>query len=215
MFDFPVGIIPSLVLWGTVLVIVAVALIIFFAARRQRAVLEAWDQLSLRTGLLLERGKGIRRRASLSGDYRRRPLTLTTYVVDSGESSAIYTLISAGVQNSAGGFFQLSPAGILSKLGEALGIQDVKIGDDAFDQRYVVKSKPPEFALGLLGESDMLRHDLMAKVKKNAVIKLEGRQLTYTCIGQEKDVDYLEALFNLLCDIADRVDGSAESEEEF
>jgi hypothetical protein len=207
---------PFLLFAGSLLLFAAVMGLMLLALRWDaQSKLKAWEQLSLRTGLTLDRGGWWAAQANLSGRYRSYPLVLKTYTVGtSSRSRTIYTLVAVGVQNKEGSAFRLSPAGVLSRLGEALGMQDVKIGDEAFDRRFAITSRPPEFVMALLGD-DMLRHSLMDRVKRNAVIGLEGNRLTYTCMGVEKDVDYLEFLFNLLCDIADRIDGSAEEEEEF
>jgi hypothetical protein len=102
----------------------------------------------------------------------------------------------------------ISSSGVLTEaLGKAFGMQDVQIGNEEFDKRFTVKSQPPEFAVELLG-GDLVLCDSIAKLKSGWFeLKVEGSQLAYREIGRETDPDRLEAMFNTLNDLAEKIDG--------
>jgi hypothetical protein len=185
---------------------VFIGLAIYGVYRRRIRTREAWDQLAMRTGLSLEPGNLITP-PKLSGEYRRRPAVLTTYTRGSGRSSTTYTLITLTVQNSGGGALKLTPQGLLDGIGKALGIQDVTIGDERFDKHFEIRSQPADFAMAALDDG-MLRDGLI-RLSGRFVVALNGTSLTYTEPRLLFDVDNLEMLFNILSDLADKLDGGS------
>ena len=66
-------------------------------------------------------------------------LTLDTYTVSTGKSSATYTRMRAPYVNADNLQFTIYPEGFFSPLGRMLGMQDISIGDPRFDEAYVIK----------------------------------------------------------------------------
>jgi hypothetical protein len=184
----------------------AIAVLAIALSYRQRQVmLERWDQLAMRTGLILERGSWLVK-PRVTGQYRRRGLDLTTYTRSHGKSSTTYTLITLQISNNRGGI-TLSPSGALAgAITKALGMQDIQIGNEEFDKRFTVKSQPPEFAIDILGSDPMLC-DSITRLKTGWFeLKIEGVLLAYREVGRETNPDRLESMFNTLSDLADKVD---------
>lgn len=189
-----------------ILFIVAImALSIFFGYWQRQKTIEKWDQLAMRTGLTLDRGSWLVK-PRVHGEYRRHSLELTTYTRSHGKSKTTYTLITLYLTNTRG-MLTLSPSGLTGAIGKALGMQDVEIGNEEFDKRFTIKSQPPEFAVDLLG-GDLILCDDIARLKSGWFeLKAEGSQLSYREIGRETNPDRLEAMFNTLCALADKIDG--------
>lgn len=200
----PEGWITALAVAGFLLFdAVIVAIVIYLAYRSRQAMITAWEQLGYRAGLTLDKG-GLWKPAKLSGEYHRRPLTLTTYTTSSGKSSTTWTLVAVGVRNPMNEFLRLNKQGTLHALGEALGIKDITIGVADFDNFFTIKSQPPEFAFNLFAGDDMLRHDLM-KIDPHT-IQLKGSELRYVVVGVVRDTDRLETIFTAMSNLADQID---------
>jgi hypothetical protein len=176
--------------------------------QRQRTS-KKWSQLAARTGLTLEGGSWFVK-PRLHGEYRRHTLELTTYTESSGtpgdSSSATYTLITLYLTHSSK-MLAISPSGLTGVISKVLGMQDVQIGNEAFDKRFTIKSQPPEFAGELLG-GDTVLCDSVARLKKSGwfELRVQGSQMTYRESGRETNPNRLEAIFNTLSDLADRIE---------
>ena len=190
-------------------ILAAMGLAAFIGYWQRQGTSRKWSQLAARTGLTLEGGSWLVK-PRLHGEYRRHTLELTTYTESSGtpgdSSSATYTLITLYLTNNSK-MLAISPSGLTGAISKALGMQDVQIGNEAFDKRFTIKSQPPEFAGELLGGDTMLC-DSIAGLRKSGwfELRVEGSQMTYRESGRETNLDRLEAIFNTLCDLADRVD---------
>jgi len=82
-------------------------------------------------------------------------------------------------------------------------MQDVQIGDEDMDRRFIIKSKPENFAASLLTAGG-LRQKLLEARSLN--IELDGRELHFEQIGLLTNVDYLRSVFDLLSDVAGAVE---------
>lgn len=187
--------------------IIVMALFAFVAYRQRQKMIEKWEQLAIHTGLTLERGSWLEK-PRVSGEYRRHPIELTTYTRRHGKSSTTYTLITLTVP-SGGRMLRISPSGALREaIGKALGMQDVQIGNEEFDKNFNIKSHPPEFAAELLEFDVILREDIAGMRSSGWFeLALDSQKLTYREVGTEMDPDRLEALFNILSSLADKIDG--------
>lgn len=200
------------VVFAAFIVFDAIVVTISLVARNRsmQALRENWQQLGMRTGLSFTRG-GLLTAPSLGGEYRRRSLTLTTFSRSSGRSSTTYTRITLALKSPAAGTLGLSPEGFLSGLGRALGMQDVQVGNERFDKSFIVKSSPPEFAPAMLG--DPMLQDALLRLREghSFYLELNAQGITYTEVGRLSNTDFLESAFNVLSDLADRVDGGSKN----
>lgn len=186
--------------------IAVMALVLFLSYRQRQVMIEKWDQLAMHTGLTLERGSWLVK-PRVHGEYRRHSLELTTYTRSHGKHSTTYTLITLYLPNNSR-MLSISSSGMLTEaIGKAFGMQDVQIGNEAFDKRFTIKSQPPEFAVELLG-GDLILCDSIAQLKSGWFeLRVEGSQMTYREVGRETNPERLEAMFNTLTDLAAKIDG--------
>lgn len=190
-------------------ILAAMGLAAFIGYWQRQRTSRKWSRLATRTGLTLEGGSWLVK-PRLHGEYRRHSLELTTYTESSGtpgdSSSATFTLITLYLSNNSK-MLAISPAGVTGAISKALGMQDVEIGNEAFDKRFTIKSQPPEFAGELLG-SDTMLCDRIAGLRKSGwfELRVEGSQMTYRERGTETNPDRLEAIFNTLSDLADKIE---------
>jgi hypothetical protein len=171
----------------------------YFGRRRLR---NAWGELAARTGLALEPGS-LFVAPRVTGTYRSHPLTLETFTRGSGKSRTTYTRIVLFVQNPANVYLALYQESVFSKIGKFFGMKDVQVGDEEIDRRFIIKSQPESFAASL-ATSISLRQRLLEARKLN--VEVDGREVTFEQVGLLTDGEYLRFLFDLLCDLADRVE---------
>lgn len=143
--------------------------------------------------------------AKVSGEYRGRPLLLNT-VRSMNEFQTLYTMIQVPVKNPGGNSLSLSQRNIFTEAVKRLGVPYTPTGDDEFDQRFVVLAKPENFIHTLLG-SPYIRQKLLRTRKLE--INLNQDDLNIRVRGFEKNIDTLHELFDLINEIADRVEKKA------
>jgi hypothetical protein len=183
---------------------VAGLLVVFgvIAYLRRQARQQAWSELAARTGLTFEPG-GIFSRTVVTGNYRGRPLTLDTFTRHSGKNSTTYTRIQLGVNNPSALSLAIYDENVLSKVGKALGVQDIQTGDDELDRRFIIKGQP-EPVIASLFTSISLRQKLLEA--HSVHVEVKGQQVYWQQRGAESNADYLQSLFDLLSDLAEAVD---------
>jgi hypothetical protein len=186
------------------LALLSTSVVVLAAWYRYTKANAPWARLARRTGLSLIPGRLLfpQRYPVVEGVYNGHPLKLTWWSDYRDDTTSNYTIITREVSHD--GRFHLSPANILSKLGQALGWNEVKIGDDTFDRKIDIRSSPDELAALLLDDPEIRRHIL--KIRRWRELKLEQQTLTLRLNGVVRDVDRLIEMFDLTGDLARRLD---------
>ena len=142
-------------------------------------------------------------------------LTLDTYTVSTGKTTVVYTRMRAPYVNPEEFRFTIYRRGFFSDIGKTFGMQDVEVGDPAFDQDFIVKGTD-DARLRSLVSSPRLRE----LIRQQPHIHLSVRDddgwfggrfpdrvdvLTFTVVGVIKDVDRLKALFDLFATTLDEL----------
>ena len=154
-------------------------------------------------------------------------VTLDKHVVSNGKSAITYTRLRAPFVSQNGLRFLVYRKGVFSDLGKRLGMQDVEVGDKAFDDAFIVKSSD-ERTVRLLLADPALRALIAAQPKLRLRVKddegwfgarfPEGiDELHFQVHGIIKDVERLKLLFDLfahtlrrLCEIGEADDRPAD-----
>lgn len=142
-------------------------------------------------------------------------LTLDTYTVSTGKTTVVYTRMRAPYVNPEEFRFTIYRRGFFSDIGKTFGMQDVEVGDPAFDQDFIVKGTD-EARLRSLFSSPRLRELIRQQPHIHLSVRDEdgwfgGRfpervdVLTFTVVGVIKDVDRLKALFDLFATTLDEL----------
>ena len=84
-------------------------------------------------------------------------VTLDVHAELAGYASRVVTRLRAAYINRDGFRFRLRRANWLSDLATMLGTQDIQIGDEAFDEAFIVSSNNPAKAKFLLKDEDLRR----------------------------------------------------------
>ncbi|WOO42453.1 hypothetical protein [Rubellicoccus peritrichatus] len=151
---------------------------------------------------------------------------LDTYTVNSGNNTqTTYTRMRAPFINKDGLHFKIYRENFFSGIGKFFGMQDLVIGDDLFDNNFIIKGNY-EDKVKLLLASQKLR-DL---IRQQPYISIEIKEddgyfgtsfpsgvdmLYFTCYGVIKDVTLLHGLFEMFTCVLERlveIDSAYESD---
>ena len=176
---------------------------------------EVWKQLSEEINAnYIERSffKGPR----IEYKHNNWTIYLDTYTVSTGKSSTTYTRMRVPFINQKKFLFKVYRKGVFSNIGKALGMQDIEIGYDYFDNDYIIKGND-EILLRRLFQN----HNIRNLIEKQSRIFLEikdneGRfgpkfndnesELYFVVIGVIKDKERIKNLFELFMKIIDELE---------
>jgi hypothetical protein len=138
-------------------------------------------------------------------------VVLDTYTVSTGKSSITYTRMRAPFVNLDNFYFKIYRAGIFSGLGKMLGMEDISIGYEEFDEDFVIKSNSEEKVKQLFSNKN-IRDLIQDQPRINLEIKddegffkahfPEGvDELYFQVTGVIKDIDRLKELYELFAEV--------------
>ena len=132
---------------------------------------------------------------TVDGERGGRAVRFFTYTTGSGKSRQTWQACGVRCENPQGLTFQLGTQNALSRLGTLLGMQDVQVGDAAFDQRFVVKTSDPEFLrAALLPEVRTSLLECWGSRATGAHVKLAGNEVVYAENGGFAEVAVIERM---------------------
>jgi hypothetical protein len=191
--------IPLIILLSVVLI--AGALIVsYFVGQGRR---KAWSDFAERIGANYDSGGSWFGRPTVTGVYQHHQFKLDSFTRRSGKSSTTYTRITVYLNNRTPFTLTIYQEGLFSKIGKAMGMKDIQIGDEEIDQRYVIKGEPETEVLRVLSSLGM-RQRLLEAPYLHIDIK-DGVEL-YEKRGFEIDPNVLIAVLDLMNAIADAAD---------
>jgi hypothetical protein len=138
-------------------------------------------------------------------------VTLDTYTVSTGKSSITYTRMRAPFVNLDNFYFKIYRSGLFSGIGKILGMEDINIGCEEFDEDFVIKSNSEEKVRQLFSNQS-IRSLIQGQPHINLEIKddegffkahfPEGvDELYFQVTGVIKDIDRLKELYELFSEV--------------
>ena len=175
---------------------------------------EIWRQLSAEVGGRYEEGgfwKGDKVRVS-HGEWT---VTLDTYTVSTGKVVIVFTRLRAPYVNPDGFRFTISRKHMFSSIAKLLGMQDVQVGHEPFDDEFIIKGTS-EDKLRALFSSPRLRELVSGQPEIKLTVKddegwfgpefPEGvDELVFIAGGVIKDIDRLKQLYELFAETLDQL----------
>jgi len=178
------------------------------------SIKEVWKQVSEEINANYIEGSVLK---SPRIEYQHNNWTIyfDTYTVSTGKSSINYTRMRAPFVNQKKLLFKIYRKGVFSNIGKALGMQDIEIGYDYFDNDYIIKGND-EVLLRRLFQNHSIR-DLIEK-QSRILLEIkedEGRfgpkfndnesELYFVVVGVIKDKERIKNLFELFVKIIDEL----------
>ena len=175
---------------------------------------EIWRQLSAEIGGRYEEG-GFCKSDKVRASHGEWTVTLDTYTVSTGKVVIVYTRLRAPYVNPDGFRFAISRKHMFSNVARWLGMQDVQVGHEPFDDDFIIKGTS-EDKLRELFSSPRLRELVSGQPEiKLTVHDDEGwfgpefpegvDELTFIAGGVIKDIDRLKQLYELFAETLDQL----------
>ena len=138
-------------------------------------------------------------------------VTLDTYTVSTGKSSATFTRMRAPYVNPDGFRFKVYRKGIFSGIAKKLGMQDLEVGEREFDDAFIVQGNEESKVFALLAAPG-LRQMMLAQPAFYLEVKdSEGffgpkfpkdvDELYFQVGGVVRDIAVLKGLFDLFAEV--------------
>lgn len=175
---------------------------------------EIWRQLSSELGARYVEG-GFAKSDKVQATHGEWIVTLDTYVVSTGKTVIVFTRMRAPYVNPAGFRFTVYRKGIFSGLGKMLGMQDIEIGDESFDQDFIIKGTDEARVRELLSNTK-IRELIARQPEIHFTVKddegwfgtsfPEGvDELYFHVVGVIKDVERLKLLYELFAETLEQL----------
>ena len=175
---------------------------------------EIWRKLSDEVGGRYVDG-GFWKGDKVQIDHDDWTMTLDSYAVSTGKVTIVYTRMRAPFVNSSGFRFLVYRKSIFTGIGKFFGMQDIEVGDQLFDQDFVVQSTD-EGKIKILLAAPQLRELISAQKDINFGVKddegwfgtkfPEGvDELHFVQTGIIKDVERLKQLYELFAETLDEL----------
>lgn len=175
---------------------------------RKKELYRQFNTFTVRLGAALpEPGGIIFGLPYLDTTYHRIPLRISLRQ-GGGENKTTYSRFEMNVHTVALEF-AITPQNFLSNIEKHLGMQDIEIGDIAFDQAFIIKTNLPERFREIFNQE--VRADLISTLRESSgySLRLFGGRLSYETIGtfqSETFNDQFAAMLELAVKIAGRID---------
>jgi hypothetical protein len=171
---------------------------------------QVWRQLAQEIGATYADG-GFWRGDKVEAKVKAWTVTLDTYTVSTGKSSATFTRMRAPYVNPDGFRFKIYRKGLFSALAKKLGMQDIEVGEREFDDAFIVQGNEASKVLSLLA-APRLRQMMLAmpgfylEVKDSEGVfgpKFPANvdELYFQVGGVIRDVAVLKGLFDLFAEV--------------
>jgi hypothetical protein len=175
---------------------------------------EIWRQLSEQIGARYVEG-GFLKGDKVEATHGEWIVTLDNYAVSTGKVTIVYTRMRAPYVNPDGFRFTIYRGGSFSELGKWFGMQDIEVGDEAFDREFVVKGND-ESRVRQLFSNPRIRELIALQPKIHFTVKDDEGwfgakfpdgvdELLFVVGGVIKDVERLQRLYELFAETLDEL----------
>jgi hypothetical protein len=173
---------------------------------------EIWRQLSEAvSGTYVE--SGLLTSDKVEAAHKTWVITLDSYVLPAGKTYIPCTRIRAAFANPGGFRFTVYRKSMFSGVAKLFGMQDIEVGEEAFDRDFIVKGTDESRVRTLLSNPHLrqliaLQPEIHLSVKDDegwfATRFPEGvDELYFSVAGIIKDLDRLKQLFDLFAELLD------------
>ena len=114
-----------------------------------------------------------------------------------------WTLVSAPVANPTFMSLKVYRQDVIDTILASVGLQDLKVGDETFDRRFIVQSSDPEIARRLLQDEALRRALIRADIER---VEMFNTPLRAYYGREERDSHHARVLFDAVVDFADAID---------
>jgi hypothetical protein len=203
----------SILLLFVVLLFVSFGFFAFWFTRRQgRRGEKQIRLLSARLGLVAEKHTGcLGGVPKVEGEFEGRAVQIVEKTSGGAEHNRTDFEITTQCKNVHKRSLMLTREGVFEKLGKAFGGQDIQVGNEMIDKKFVIKSNDVAFAQNFFNDQAICEVLLQHQAIIKGTFKLGSAELVYSermegVFFRSKDRERFEALVKLSNLIAQRVE---------
>lgn len=178
-------------------------LIVVLGARATRRTRENLSRLALDLGLQLHERPPVlglfRAMPTVDGERGGRKVRFFQFSTGSGKNRTVWSAVGVSCANPHGLQLRLGAQSFLTVLGEKFGLQDLRLGVQPFDDKFVVQTNAPDF----------LRAALLPEIREqllrywpfklgSSTLKIEGGEVVYAERGSFSDEKLIGRMKSLL-----------------
>ncbi|VGO17031.1 hypothetical protein PDESU_05625 [Pontiella desulfatans] len=123
---------------GFIFILVIVGVVIYFGMANNKKNQAAWQAAADRLNLAYY-GGGFGSMGTISGSVDGHRINISTFTKGSGNSSQAYTKYTVEYRHRIKTDVKMTRQGALHKLGKVFGLEDITVGDAAFDEQVLVR----------------------------------------------------------------------------
>ena len=175
---------------------------------------EIWRQLSTAIGARYVEG-GTWTGDRVQATHGQWTVTLDSYVVVTGQIVIPYTRMRAPYVNPAGFRFTVYRTGAFSDIAKWLGMQDVQVGHEPFDEDFIVKGTDEAKVRDLFSNA-RIRELIAVQREVHLTVKDDEGwfgpsfpdgvdELTFHAVGVIKDLERLKQLYELFAETLEQL----------
>lgn len=158
--------------------LILITLAILWSMKGYQLVMREWKVLATKLGVKFSIPPEPNKKwPELSGRIKTIPFFCSMRSRKSGRSTLMCTYFYFELKGIEDKTLQLYHEGLFSKIGIALGGQDVELGHEVFDNEFVVKSNDEAFAKAIL--TNQVQELILRGLDQNGEIKIEDNRLIY------------------------------------
>jgi len=175
---------------------------------------DVWTKIAREIGGRQSNG-GLFGKSNLTLDYRKWTI-LMDHFSRGGKNKTHYTRLRATFLSKTGFLFQIRRKNMLSPVGKFLGIQDMQLGDEFFDEQFIIKANNEHVIKDLLSDEELKNYIsyqpkvLLKIVHEETFFFKKGHpdgvdELYFECRGILKNEEIINGLFILFKAMLDRL----------
>lgn len=141
--------------------------------------------------------------SDISGTFRGRALVMTLATPLGPTIRWHWTRTTVDVRNPEAITLRLWPEDLLDRAITAAGGQEVRVGDEQFDRRFVIRSSDPDL-VNKMFQNPPLRERILRSGLDS--VELVSSKLRVLYPREERDPEHAALLFTAIADLADAID---------
>lgn len=197
---------------GFIVFIAAIAGIIFYVSNSAiKANRQKWQNAANQLKLSFNAGGGSRI-GTISGGITGHKVTIGTFTRGSGNSSQTYTKYTLEYRDRIPVDFKMVTQGLRHSVGKAFGLQDIEVGDKAFDDQILLQGAQPEAVVEWLRPG--LRNDIRVLVATYPDIVITNDLVVVNKRGTDTDPGIITHIVRRLVNFCDDITGASSADAE-
>jgi hypothetical protein len=183
-----------------ILIIVIIGIVIFISNNAAKTKQQKWRTAAAQLGLSFRAG-GAGSIGTISGRLHGHAVAISTFTRGSGNSRQTYTKYKVRHSTRLPGEFNMVKQGLRHRLGKVFGLQDIEVGNPAFDELILLRASNP------VGVKHFLTPRLQGKIRSlvlfNPDVVITHESIVVNRRGTDTDFEILSQTVHRIIAVCD------------